>query len=40
MKLALPPNDPTLEQSVAFTFSMVPSMAKKIEPVGKYYARL
>jgi len=38
---ALPPSDPTLvSPQVLAEFSLVPELAKKIEPVGKFYAKL
>jgi DnaJ homolog subfamily C member 2 len=39
--LALPPSEPNLHSpQVISTFSLVPDLAKKIEPVGKFYAQL
>ena len=40
--LALPPADPSLsaEGKVVSPFAFVAAMAKKIEPVGKFYAKL
>lgn len=39
--LALPECDPTLtEPAILSKFAIVPTMARKIEPVGKYYAEL
>ena len=38
MRLALPPCDPELKEPEIHSFSMVPGMAKSIEPVGKFYA--
>lgn len=39
--LALPASDPELSgPTVSRTFSMVPQLAKKIEPVGHGYAKL
>ena len=40
MRLALPPNDPTLVEPEIHSFSIVPGMARHIEPVGKFYAEL
>ena len=40
-QLTLPCSDDTLKAPVVLSkFTMVPSMAKKIEPVGKFYAKL
>ena len=39
--LALGPSDPELAAPhVESSFSMVPELARKIEPVGKFYAQL
>ena len=40
--LALMPSDPSLsaDGEVSGSFAMVSALAKKIEPVGKYYAKL
>jgi len=39
---ALPPADPSLsaDGEVVASFTMVSDLAKKIEPAGKYYAKL
>jgi len=34
------PNDTSLKESVAYSFALVPELAKTIEPVGKFYALL
>jgi hypothetical protein len=40
MRFALPPNDPALTEPEIHSFSLVPTLAKTIEPVGKSYAAL
>jgi hypothetical protein len=41
MRLPLPSSDPTLAApAVLDTFALVPECARKIEPVGKFYAEL
>jgi hypothetical protein len=40
MRLPLPPSDPNLKAPEAYSFAMVPELAKTIEPVGKFYALL
>ena len=40
MRLPLPPSDPNLTAPEAYSFAMVPELAKTIEPVGKFYALL
>ena len=40
MRLPLPPNDKTLKAPEAYSFAIVPELAKTIEPVGKFYALL
>lgn len=40
MRFALPPNDTALIEPEIHSFSLVPSLARTIEPVGKFYAAL
>ena len=37
---ALMPNDASIKDEVITSFSIVPQLAKKIEPVGSAYAKL
>lgn len=40
MRLPLLPNDENLKEPEAYSFSLIPELAKSIEPVGKFYALL
>jgi len=40
MRFALPPSDPALLKPEIHSFSLVPGLAKFIEPVGQVYATL